>query len=236
MRKRNPFQCKQFAIEQADVAMPVTTDAFLFGALVQAKNPKKALDIGTGTGVLSLILAQRFESVKVDAVELDGPSAEAAAHNFQASPWAERLQVFCEDINELAAGNQYDLIVCNPPFFDNLLPSVSERKRQARHTGTLDFLMLSEICSKLQSPEGSSWILCPDRHKELAIAEFENQGMHLASATAIAASASHPVHLHVLELGFVNRVPEYNNVLTYEQTGLYTQMVKQLLSPFYASL
>ena len=109
------FRFKRFTIRQDRCALKVGTDGVLFGAWANYEGARRILDIGTGTGVLALIAAQRNNEASIDAVEIDDASAEQAAENVAASPWSDRVRVHRMDVRRMKAGEPYDLIICNPP-------------------------------------------------------------------------------------------------------------------------
>lgn len=135
------FRFKQFAVEQNRCAMKVGTDGILLGAWAQAEQSERILDIGTGTGLIALILAQRFPNAMIDAVELEKNAAEQAAKNFSASPWRDRLSLHHQSIQSFTASglhdNAYSLIVSNPPWFADSLKSKEISRNLARHTDSL---------------------------------------------------------------------------------------------------
>jgi tRNA1Val (adenine37-N6)-methyltransferase len=125
------FRFKQFSVDQTGCAMKINTDGVLLGALAQAENPKHILDIGTGTGVIALMLAQRFTTAKIDAVEIDIIAAETAGTNFKNSPFSDRVTVFPKNFESFFDDNRerkYDLIISNPPFHINSLESPKAKK------------------------------------------------------------------------------------------------------------
>ncbi|MFT5773225.1 MAG: tRNA1Val (adenine37-N6)-methyltransferase, partial [Algoriphagus sp.] len=111
------FQFQQFRINQDRCAMKISTDAVLLGALAEADEPKHILDIGTGTGVIALMLAQRFSEAKIVAVELDEQAAMQAGENFEHSRFSEQLSISHAAIQDFSVSNKFDLIVSNPPYF-----------------------------------------------------------------------------------------------------------------------
>ena len=129
------FHFKEFSVDQADCAMKINTDGVLAGALSENEDPRFILDIGTGTGVIALMLAQRFASAKIDAVEIDQQAAEAAETNFLNSPFAHRLHCYSSSFEDFFSAStiKYDLIVSNPPFFIGSLQNPDKRKSMARH-------------------------------------------------------------------------------------------------------
>lgn len=158
------FQFKQFCITQEKAAMKVGTDGVLLGAWTPVEeHVKSILDIGTGTGLVALMLAQRCMSAKIDAVEMDDFACEDANQNFNASPWKQRLTLIHESFQSFTEKtiNKYDLIVTNPPFFSNGLKNNCSRESQARHDESLsqDDLILGVI--KLLDETGTFVLILP---------------------------------------------------------------------------
>src|SRR5664280_2075596 len=118
MGRNKWFEFKQFRVEQSKAAMKVGTDGVILGAWTSVDNASRILDVGTGTGLIALMLAQRSNAA-IDAVEIDDDAYCEAKFNFEQSPWKERLKIFHSDFNAFSKeyGHQYDLIVSNPPFF-----------------------------------------------------------------------------------------------------------------------
>jgi tRNA1Val (adenine37-N6)-methyltransferase len=156
------FRFKEFTIHQDKSAMKVCTDACLLGAwtAVRIKNEKKILDIGAGTGLLSLMLAQKSEAL-IDAIELDSDATAQAKENILQSPWFARVQISEADIRRSALPADYDFIISNPPFYESDLRSPEQKKNKAKHNETLglDELMVA-ICNHLKKT-GSFSILLP---------------------------------------------------------------------------
>lgn len=160
------FHFKHFSLNHGNSTMKVGTDAVLLGAWVEVKPDDEVLDIGTGCGILPLMLAQRGVST-VDAVDLDGPSAEEAAMNFQASQWREHLNAFHDDIKTFDQGRRYDLIISNPPFFVNSFKCDADRRNQARHTDTsLSFKDLIANALRLLKPDGRLSVVLPEKESK----------------------------------------------------------------------
>ena len=160
------FRFKQFAVEQEDVAMKVGTDGVLLGAWANSDNVKRILDIGTGTGVIALQMAQRNPIAHIHAVEIDDTAAKRARANFDLSPWAERLTVEQTAVQEFAPAEKFELIVSNPPYFvDSLLPP-DEKRSTARHTHDLTFEELDSAVCRLLDENGKFALILP-------VTEFE---------------------------------------------------------------
>lgn len=169
------FQFKQFIVRQDQCAMKVTTDACLFGAWVareaSRKQPtvdsQKLLDIGAGTGLLSLMVAQKNNG-SVDAIEVDALAATQAAENVAVSPWSERISVLHKDVLLWQPPVRYDCIFSNPPFYENELKSIKETKNIAHHDQGLKLAELLLFINNNLADEGYFFLLLPaKREKEL---------------------------------------------------------------------
>ena len=157
------FHFKHFSLYHDRSTMKVGTDAVLLGAWVDVKPTDWVLDIGTGCGVLPLMLAQKGIA-KVHAVDLDEASALEAAENFQASRWSRKLFSFHADIRKFTMQCAYDLIISNPPFFINSFKCDTDRRNQARHTDTsLTFNDLIATVRRLLKPDGRLVLVLPER-------------------------------------------------------------------------
>lgn len=164
------FKFKQFAVEQEDVAMKVGTDGVLLGAWARCVGARRILDIGTGTGVIALQMAQRNPVAQVQAVEIDEVAAKRARANFDMSPWAERLEVVQTAVQEFEPTEKFDLIISNPPYFiDSLLPPDAKRST-ARHTHDLTFEELDKAVCRLLAEEGRFALILPETEFERYIA------------------------------------------------------------------
>ena len=155
-----PFHFKQFSIQQDACAMKVSLDACLFGALCQVEHAKSVLDIGTGTGLLALMTAQR-SNAHIDAIELDEKAAQQAHENVEKSPFLSHINVLHKNILQFSASHKYDVIVCNPPFFSDHLKGPNQKRNLARHNDHLSFSQLSQCLSQNLHTDGRAWILLP---------------------------------------------------------------------------
>jgi tRNA1Val (adenine37-N6)-methyltransferase len=131
--KNDTFRFKQFSVKQDRCAMKIGTDAVLLATLPRFRPVRRILDIGTGTGVVALMLAQQMPAAHIDAIELDPGAARQAAFNFSQSPWAANLHGIQGDFLDFSAEEKYDLIVSNPPYFTNALRSDTPERNLARH-------------------------------------------------------------------------------------------------------
>ena len=161
MGREKVFRFKQFAVVNDRTAMKVGTDGVLLGAWCPAEGARHVLDVGTGCGVIALMIAQRNASAVINAIDIDHDAIEEATLNFKASPWGERLTAIEGDFNELQTAERYDLIVSNPPYFTNGVLPTGDARTQARHTGTLSYRQLIEGASRLLSDDGTLALITP---------------------------------------------------------------------------
>ncbi|MBN2662517.1 MAG: methyltransferase [Bacteroidales bacterium] len=157
------FKFKQFEILQNKTAMKVNTDGVLLGAFILIDNSKTIIDVGTGTGVISLMMAQKFANADILAVEIDKDAAQEAKYNVENSPWSNKIKVINDDFLTFASNNsdKFDLIVSNPPFFENQLVSEDSKKILAKHTLSMPFAELVKSVFKLLSENGKFYVILP---------------------------------------------------------------------------
>jgi tRNA1Val (adenine37-N6)-methyltransferase len=163
MLRNNYFQFKQFRIVQERSAMKVGMDGVLLGAWANTSDADLILDIGTGTGLIALMLAQKNASAQIDAIEIDQEACEEAISNVQQSDWKERIQVFCQSFQEFAAESEakYDLVVSNPPFFTNGVKAPVESRSQAHHADALPLDVLISGAVGLLQEKGRMALVLP---------------------------------------------------------------------------
>ena len=174
----NYFQFKQFLVNQENVSMRVNTDGVLLGAwatlpsattaqqnLTSKSHVINVLDVGTGTGVIALMMAQRLgfqqPHCQIVAIDVDNASCKQAQENFQQSKWSESLVAKHISLQDFNTEKLFDLIISNPPYFNNALKNPSEAKRTARHTDTLSYQDLTDAASKLLKPNGRLSVIIP---------------------------------------------------------------------------
>ncbi|RKS99700.1 tRNA1(Val) (adenine(37)-N6)-methyltransferase [Flavobacterium sp. 123] len=173
------FQFKQFSIEQDRCAMKIGTDGVLLGAWTPIENnPFRILDIGTGTGIIALMLAQRSHAEQIDALEIDEEAYEQATDNFENAPWNDRMFCFHAGLDEFVEEpeDEYDLIVSNPPFYQEDYKSNNEQRDLARFQDAMPFEDLVEAADLLLSENGIFSVIIPFKEEEKFIAlakEFE---------------------------------------------------------------
>ena len=167
------FQFKKFSIEQDRCAMKIGTDSVLLGAWTPIDNhPYSILDIGAGTGILALMLAQRSSAEQIDALEIDEDAYEQATDNFENSPWNDRLFCYHAALDEFVEEpeDEYDLIVSNPPFYAENYSSGDEARDTARFSEALPFEELIEAADLLLSENGIFSVVIPNKEEERFVA------------------------------------------------------------------
>jgi tRNA1Val (adenine37-N6)-methyltransferase len=194
------FQFKQFTIHQERCALKVGTDGVLLGAWTKYDGAKRILDIGTGTGVLALIAAQRNSSATIDAVEIDDASAEQASENAVASLWADRVRVHRMDVRRMRVSELYDLIICNPPFYAGEMDSPDERKGLAKHSGELTFEELIDATDRLLNDDGRASLIVPKNRETELLNVAEVKGLHPSRRCSVRYLAHRPPKRVLLEL------------------------------------
>lgn len=141
--------------------MKVGTDGVLLGAWAPADKAKRILDVGTGTGLIALQLAQRNPHARITAIEIDAAAAGQATENVSHSPWAGRVEVICHDFRDYQPENRFDLIISNPPYFIDALKCPDEQRCTARHTGNLNYDLLFRRSASLLEEQGVVSIIIP---------------------------------------------------------------------------
>lgn len=159
---REPFKFKQFSLTDSRSAMKLSTDAVLLGAFTTLPAPRTILDIGTGSGIVALMLAQRCDAT-ITAIDIDQASVEDARQNFRESPWSDRMHALNQSLQEFAdnPAGQFDVIACNPPFFMNSQPSPYPDRNLSKHAVRLSLPVLVPLVRSLLHPTGSCSFIIP---------------------------------------------------------------------------
>lgn len=213
--------------------MKITTDACLFGAWVEAPGAGTALEVGAGTGLLSLMLAQRT-AMFIDAIELDAGCARLAAANFAHSPWSDRLRLICGDVRHYVADTAYTLLFSNPPFFHSSLPSPDLRRRQARHAITLQLDELLDAARRLLEPRtGKLALLWPAREKKALLLQAAKRQFFVEKILNISARTGKSAHCIAVQLGCIPVPVQEQEIACYTNQGLPTPPFHRLLAPYY---
>lgn len=230
------FQFKQFTVDQSGCAMKINTDGVLLGAIADAENPGTILDIGAGTGVIALMLAQRFDTAKVDAVEIDADAAQTAERNFKNSPFADRLTLYAlgfEIFFDQFADKKYDLIISNPPFYISSLKSPGAKKTLAKHTDIDFFEKLIKGISSHLSPKGNCWLILPEGIAAIVISLATDFNIYPKQIINIQSYPHSQPHRIILCLGFSESLAEISKLSIYKAVGVYSEDYQKLLQPYF---
>ncbi len=233
------FQFKQFIIHQDNCAMKVCTDACLFGAWIAQQvgdytNIDSILDVGTGTGLLSLMVAQQSPAI-IDAVELDEAAAEQARDNFELSPWKERLQVIQGDVRKIHFGKKYQLIISNPPFFEDDLKSADAKRNLALHSAALGFEEFLTVIKNYLLPEGKFAVLLPYHRKDAFIKMAAEYSFFPEKEIAVQQTAVH-AYFRAMLLFTAREGPIKKSILIIREEDHYTEAFTELLNDYYLKL
>ena len=201
--KKKLFRLKQFTIDQTHASMKVGTDSDLLGTL--AHGGKNILDIGTGTGILTLMMAQRFPQARFTAVEIDDNAVIDAHTNFSSSPWSERITLIHNSFQnfiekEITEGRQerFDAIICNPPFFDKSLECPEQGRQRARHTSSLPFESLIDGAYRMLEEGGAFSLILPPEVLENFCLKAKERGFTLKERNGIQTLPDNPPKRYVL--------------------------------------
>ncbi len=226
------FQFQEFRVEQDRCAMKISTDAVLLGALATSESPRKILDIGTGTGVIALMLAQRFPHSRIQAVEIDPAAAGQAQENFEKSSFAARLEVWEGKFQEFSPTDKFDLIVSNPPYFPDHLKSKDEQRNLALHNDGLPITDLIQMVSTILSPKAKFWVILPPRQMmdlEKTASLFD---LFPSQKFTIQDKPGKPVIREIVAFEFEEKNIFQNEILIKDESGRFHDSYSKLISGF----
>lgn len=229
------FQFQQFRVQQANAAMKVCTDACIFGAWL-AREWKGAdgnvLDIGTGTGLLSLMLAQQT-SCTIDAIEIEPATCQQANENFEASPWSNRTRAIEGDVSNYHPKQLYDYVISNPPFYEQDLLSANAKRNLALHCSALTLEKLISRIDHLLLPGGKWAFLLPARRKDHAIEIAEKKGWELTKECIIRNLPGSKPFRHCLLFSKQTGCEKQTEDIFIKDDSGYSKWMQQLLQPYY---
>jgi tRNA1Val (adenine37-N6)-methyltransferase len=229
------FQFKQFIIHQDQCAMKVCTDSCLFGAYVEPGNAAKILDIGTGTGLLALMLAQK-SSAFIDAVEIEPKAAIQAQNNFTASPWKDRLKIHESSIQDFNSSASYDLIICNPPFYSQSLKSDQQEINLAYHSEALNQNALIFSVKKLLKETGKFYLLLPSYEARLFTEKAKEEKMYPLEIVTIRDRKNSRELRNIICFTFSEEKVKEKEIILKKDDNNYTNEFIALLKEYYFSL
>ena len=229
------FQFRQFTVHQQHCAMKVGTDGTLLGAWALAsESPCRILDIGTGTGLIALMMAQRYPQAKVTAIDIDDGAVRQAKENVSASPFADRINVIKADVLTIEEEEKYDSIVCNPPFFEDSLTCPDPQRTEARHTVSLGYRQLMEAAFRLLKDDGHFSLIIPSDCRERLESEAHLRGFFLSRVCSIQTTPKKAPKRYMIELSKqpVNEVDTTNGILE-SSPQVRSDWYRELTKEFY---
>ena len=237
-----PFHFKEFTIEQDKTAMKVGTDAVLLGAWCSLETrPDTILDVGSGTGLLSLMMAQRSDAETIDAVEIDPNAYEQSVANFEKSDWSDRLfcyhssfQDFSEEMKE--ENQEYDLIISNPPFYNDNFETNNSSRNTARFTSALSFKDLLESTSKILSDSGVFTIIIPFKEEMTFISLAGKYRLFLNRVCRVRGTENSEIKRSMVEFSFYQRELEETTLVIEKNRHIYTREYVNLTKDFYLKM
>ena len=242
---QQPFQFKKFKVHQDRCAMKVGTDGVLLGAWSSIEHePKSILDIGAGTGVIALQLAQRSSASTIDAIEIDDQAHEQCTHNFENSDWADRLFCYHASVQEFASEmeHKYDLIVSNPPFFkapksiDAQTQNTSQERAVARFTDTLPFKHLVVCAAHLLSQNGVFCTILPHKEADSFIEIAAQNKLFISKICTIRGIKTSKIKRCMLAFSLHQSKPKTQELIIEVSRHNYTQDYKNLVRDFYVKM
>jgi len=234
-----PFQCKEFTILQDKTAMKVGTDGVLLGAWAELnENLKSILDIGTGTGLIALQIAQRIDCETIDALEIESNAFEQAVENFENSDWRDRLFCYHTSLQEFAneIEEKYDLIISNPPYYNDTFKNIENKRALARHTVTLSFNPLLSSSAKLLSEFGTCAFIVPYKEEDVFIKIAKDNKLFPQRITRVRGNINTNFKRSLLQFSFSNLNPAIDELAIEIERHVFTEKYKNLVKDFYINL
>ncbi|REG92936.1 tRNA1(Val) (adenine(37)-N6)-methyltransferase [Flavobacterium aquicola] len=234
------FQFKQFSVEQDRCAMKIGTDGVLLGAWTPIdNNPFSILDIGTGTGIIALILAQRSDAQQIDALEIDEEAYEQATDNFENSPWNDRLFCFHAGLDEFVEEpeDEYDLIISNPPFYSEDYKSNDDQRDLARFQDAMPFEELIEAADLLLSENGIFSVIIPFKEEEKFLALAKENELYPIKITRVKGTAATEIKRSLLAFSR-NEIDHFpvEELIIETARHIYTSEYIKLTKEFYIKM
>lgn len=234
-----PFKFKQFTINQDKCAMKIGTDGVLLGAWTSLKTkPFSILDIGAGTGILSLMLAQRSDGEIIDAIEIDDDAYEQCVDNFEQSHWGDRLFCYHASLKEFTEEieDKYDLIICNPPFYSEDYKTENTSRDMARFQDAMPFDHIIESVSKLLSQEGLFSVIIPFKEEQTFIEIASRNKLHPNRILHVKGNPTSEIKRSLIEFSFRKSNIETQALVIETSRQQYTEDYINLTKDFYLKM
>lgn len=225
------FQFKQFFIAHDQCAMKVNTDGILLGSLADVGSAKRILDLGTGTGLVAIMLAQRSQA-DITGIEIEPNAYQQAVENCKKSPFSDRLQVLHGDATQLILAQKFDLIVANPPYFENALAAPNPSRQLAR-TATQSHLAWLAAAKKNLTENGKICFILPFENAQKLIEQSPIIGLHCIEQWYISTQIGKPPKRMVITFSLQQKPCTLHFLTIYNEENRYSETFKQLTKDFY---
>ena len=234
------FKFKQFTIFQDQCAMKIGMDGVLLGAWANPKNSFSVLDIGTGTGVIALQMAQKSSAEIIDALEIDSEAFEQAVENFERSDWGDRLFCYHASLQEFTneIDEQYDFIVSNPPFYNSTYKKgeISDKRALARHSESLSYTILVASVSKLLSENGECAFIIPFEEEAEFLRLAAEHTLFPNRITRVRGTKTSVIKRSLLQLSFNTSKVEFSELTLEKDRHVYTEDYINLVKEYYLKM
>ena len=232
------FRFKQFSIQQQNAAMKIGTDGVLLGGWIthQVKSAERILDIGTGTGLIALMLAQHYNEAQVDAVERSNSACLDASVNFSNSPFSSRLTLHETDILDFQSLGSFDLIVSNPPYFQNSLHAATQDRTEARHQSGLTLADLLKKASSLSSSDGLLGLILPHDLLANCLNLGKEVGWNAKHICNVRGRNDRPIKRNLILFSKLQYEPEYSELIIELSRHVYTDEYIELTREYYLKM
>jgi tRNA1Val (adenine37-N6)-methyltransferase len=228
-----PFQFKQFKVAHDKCAMKVNTDGVLLGAWQGVEEAENILDIGTGSGVIALMMAQKNQRALIDAIDIDQDAFEQAKENFANSIWSDRLKAIHCSVQAYFPSNKYDIIISNPPYFIDDQKAPDPQKNIARHGVTLDYETLLTHINRLLTDKGKALVALPVFNLSIFESLANTQKLYLVKVTEVTAASDKPAYLMLVQLEKAKKALLKSSIQIQYSNGEFTEHYKTLTRDFY---
>lgn len=230
----NAFYFKQFYIQHDRSTMKVGTDGVLLGSWTEINGAQNILDIGTGTGLIALMLAQRsVENVHIDAIEIDFDAYQQALENVNASAWNKKIKLSHSSLQHFSTSLRYDLIVSNPPYFVNSHKVPDPKRNLSRHTDELPHSAIIEGCKRLLHPDGRLCLILPHSEGVAFTKMAASANLLCNKKMSVRHKESRPVERLLLEFAYRSVAYQERELILINEEGKRTHPYHEMVSDFY---
>ena len=231
-----PFRFKQFSLLDNNCAHKIGTDGVLLGAWASHPSPKRILDVGCGSGLIAMMLAQRYSTATIHGVEVESLAAQQARENVKNSIFKSQIEIFPTDFNDFKPTLKYDLIVSNPPFFVSSTPSGIERRDKARHQITLTLKTLLKKAKTLIAKDGNICLILPSNLEHKLHQILSEEPLFLNNFLKIKGSITSPVKRIMATLSYSEKQEQAQELVLRDEEGKWSKAYKKLTVDFHPQL